>query len=309
MGGLARVPDEREAVVRAGELHAAGLVVRQAQPGVRRDRRVEAPGGLQVADADPQVVDAAVGHGVLAVAMDRLDAVAVGVEQEGAVVRGAVLRARARRSVVAVPGVDTRLPERVDLRAVAGAEADVEPACQRVLAVRRADGPVVPLDERGVRMPGLDTKDAQDRAIEALGGREVRDGEADVVEHPAEATVDEPVEELGDACSAICFARPDAIAKPPAIALPLHAIRCPPRIRPIGAAGFEPGTSSSQKRVAVGGAGTRNRRWNRGIRRRRGSGLISADHGAALRGRGTAASQSARVQPLRSQSRRPAGPE
>ena len=41
-----------------------------------------------------------------------------------------------------------------------------------------------------------------------------------------------------------------------------------------------PESSSSQKRVAVGGAGTRNRRWNRGIRRRRGSGLISADHGS-----------------------------
>jgi hypothetical protein len=34
-------------------------------------------------------------------------------------------------------------------------------------------------------MAGLDTQDAQDRAIEALGGREVRDGDADVVEDPA----------------------------------------------------------------------------------------------------------------------------
>ena len=88
LGERPLVPDEREAGVRAGELHAVGLVVRQAEPGVRGDRRVEAPGGLRVADADPEVVDAAVGHGVLAVAVDRLDAVAVGVEQEPAVVIG-----------------------------------------------------------------------------------------------------------------------------------------------------------------------------------------------------------------------------
>src|SRR3954465_5268139 len=80
------VADEREAVIRAGQLHAAWLVVRQAQPGVRGDRRVEAPGGLRVADADPQVVDPAGRHGALALVVNRLDAVAVGVEQEGAVV-------------------------------------------------------------------------------------------------------------------------------------------------------------------------------------------------------------------------------
>jgi formylglycine-generating enzyme required for sulfatase activity len=49
------------------------------------------------------VVDAALGHGVLAVAVDGLDTVAVGVEQEGDLVGRAVLHARTGRAIVAVP--------------------------------------------------------------------------------------------------------------------------------------------------------------------------------------------------------------
>ena len=132
------VPDEREAVVRAGELHAAGLVVPQAEPGVRGNRRVEAPGNLQVADAEPQVVDLAVGHDVLAVAVDGPDAVASGWSRNPPWNVGPYACA-AWRAVVAVLRVDARLPERVDLRAFAGAEADVEPGVDQVLAVRRTD--------------------------------------------------------------------------------------------------------------------------------------------------------------------------
>ena len=37
LGGRPLVPDEREAAVRPGEAHAPGLLVHQAEPGVRGD--------------------------------------------------------------------------------------------------------------------------------------------------------------------------------------------------------------------------------------------------------------------------------
>ena len=52
------------------------------------------------------------------VVVDRLRAVAVRVEQEAAVVVGAVLGTQARLAVVAIAGVDSRLPERVDVSRV-----------------------------------------------------------------------------------------------------------------------------------------------------------------------------------------------
>jgi hypothetical protein len=58
-----------------------------------------------------------------------------------------------------------------------------------VLAVRGPDGPVLPLDELGVGVAGLDPQHGEDGAVEPLGRGQVTDGDADVVEHHAEATV------------------------------------------------------------------------------------------------------------------------
>ncbi|MGP0051703.1 MAG: hypothetical protein ACLPZR_23050 [Solirubrobacteraceae bacterium] len=129
------------------------------------------------------MVDAAVGHRVLAVAVHRLDAVAVRVEQEGAVVIGAVNHARPGRAVVRVAGVDPRLPERVDGRAVRRAEADAQAAGHGVLAVSRADRPVLPLDQLGVRVARIYAEHGEHGAVEALGRGDVGHGDPHVVEH------------------------------------------------------------------------------------------------------------------------------
>src|SRR5436190_5867128 len=86
---------------------------------------------------------------VAVVAVERLDVVAVGVEEVGGVVAGRVV-AVARLSVRAEPCLDPCLMETVDLLARARVEAEVE-VCRRRLPVGnvevREPCPVAPLTE------------------------------------------------------------------------------------------------------------------------------------------------------------------
>jgi hypothetical protein len=144
---------------------------------MRRDQLVERLRGGEVADADPEVVDRAAG--AQRAVVDGLDARAVRVEQEGAVVVVAVLRPRPGLAVRAAPGGDAGLPERVDLRAGRRHEADVQPPGRLALG----EGEVVPLRELlvGVRLPDPDRR--EHRLVEALRGLPVGDADRHVVEH------------------------------------------------------------------------------------------------------------------------------
>jgi hypothetical protein len=149
--------------------------------GVWRDELVEAPGGGDVGDADPEVVDVP-RRADLAV-MDGFRAVAVRIQEEAAEVVVAVLGPRPWGAVVAVPRLGAGPPERVDVLARARAEADVQAARHRVLVVGGREREVVPLGEARVAVGGLDAQRLEHRVVEALRGVSVADADGHVVEH------------------------------------------------------------------------------------------------------------------------------
>jgi hypothetical protein len=129
-------------------------------------------------------VHAAVVHG--------LDAVAVRVEEERAVVVTGVLRAQAWPTVALVAGFEAALPERIDLGARARPEADVQTGRRFITARDREVAPRGELRAAVAELAGrsrlLDAYRAQHSLVEALRSLTVADADRDVVDHSERST-------------------------------------------------------------------------------------------------------------------------
>ena len=112
-------------------------------------------------------------------------AVAVGVEQKGAVVVVRILRPEPGGAVVPVTDLGAGAPERVDQLTRGCHEADVQPAGSRVVEVGGGDDEVAPARGRPGRRARLDPQCAEHGDVEALGGLVIADPYRQVVEHGA----------------------------------------------------------------------------------------------------------------------------
>src|SRR5204863_5945985 len=113
--------------------------------------------------------------------MPGLGAVAIGIEEESAVVVIAVFRPRAGSAVVAVAAFRSRPPERVDKLARSRAEADVKVARDGVIVVggRERELPL-PDGVLLVSPRALDPDRPQHGVVEALGRLAVGHADRDV---------------------------------------------------------------------------------------------------------------------------------
>src|SRR3954451_10166626 len=174
--------DEREGAAPARDVEAVLRAV--VHPHADRGSKglVEAARRAEVADADPEVVNALLTLAELGM-VNGLDAVAVWVPDEGAVVAGRVLRPRSGRAVVAVAGPRHRLPPGVDRRTGLCDECDVQVPRQRPLVSALRDREVVPLEEVPVARRIREAEGLQRKTVEGAARVQVGDANRDVVEH------------------------------------------------------------------------------------------------------------------------------
>jgi hypothetical protein len=130
------------------------------------DRLVEPLRRSEVGHADPEVVD-----DVLALAratvVDGLGAIAVRVEEEGAVVGLVIPRPETRVAVARMTRLRARAPERVDFLARARNERDVQTARHRPIFASLRHPEVVPLVEMIPRVRDNVTERREDCLVEA----------------------------------------------------------------------------------------------------------------------------------------------
>src|SRR6516162_8689008 len=122
------------------------------------------------------------------------DVVTVGVEHEGAVVVGVVVRARTGRAVIAPAGCECRGVERIDQRTLADAERDVH---RRLVGYALSDpevrfgrrteaGDIVAAGHRGRKLQQQPVADGLERhAIEGFGPLDIADLDSSVIDHDA----------------------------------------------------------------------------------------------------------------------------
>jgi hypothetical protein len=141
------------------------------KPLRRGDRRDSHPEMIDVAAAPKRAV------------ANGLGAVSIGIDEERAVVVGAVFGARAGRPVVPVPRRRARLPEAVDVRPGRRGERDVQAPGHRLPGRGRRQREVVPLDQLLAGVGLLDLDRAQHRLVELPGRSKVGRPDPDMVEH------------------------------------------------------------------------------------------------------------------------------
>ena len=163
------------------DVHASLAAVAHAESERRRDRLVAPPCLGDVPDADPEVVDD-VRAAAPAPVVDRLDAVAVGIEEERAVVGLVVDGPRAGLAVARVPRPDPGVPERVDVVARAGDEGDVQTGRDGALGVGLGGAEVLPLVEVLGLVRQAVAEGREHGVVERPARGPVRDAHPDVVE-------------------------------------------------------------------------------------------------------------------------------